>query len=87
MRATLQRFTERTQLKAYARQLGRNLLLHNPGQIFVLYRRKPCLPIEYWRICIVSYRVVGHDYLLAILPFTRGRSCITDYPQARSASR
>ena len=25
MRATLQRFTERTQLKAYARQLGRNL--------------------------------------------------------------
>jgi hypothetical protein len=66
MRATLQRFTERTQLKAYTRQLGSNLLLHNLGQILVLYRWKPRIPIEYRRICIVSYPVVGHDFLLAI---------------------
>ena len=41
MRATLQRFTERTQLKAYARQLGRNLLLHNPRQIHALSAEVP----------------------------------------------
>ena len=54
MRATFHRFTERIQLKTYTRQLGRNLLLHNPGQILVLYRRKSRLHL----VMISSWRSV-----------------------------
>ena len=44
MQATLQCFTERTQLKAYARQLGRNFLLLVIA-LSGLFERAPARPL------------------------------------------
>ena len=56
------------------------------GQILVLYWKVPfpnLAPPHLHRQ--LPGRI--HDFLLAILPFTRDGSCMTVYPQARSASR